>query len=244
VLPGLPLNAWLRYDCIARSIASLPDIDSILEIGTGKGAVGARLARRYEYVGLEPDPESYAIARANIEPAGGKVICGDVTALEPGETFALVGAFEVIEHIEDDAGTLRLWREHVRPGGWVMLSAPPFQSRFGPHDRTVGHFRRYDPEQMAKLLTDAGFSDPQILLYGFPLGYALEAARHGLARISGPVGNTMAEQTAASGRRRQPPTWLAPITEGVTLPFRVLQRPFLRTRLGTGLFAVAQRRDR
>lgn len=239
----MPLNAWLRYDCIARSIARLPDVDSILEVGTGLGAVGARLARRYKYVGLEPSPESYAIARRNIEPAGGKVICGDVTALDPGDLFALVGAFEVIEHIEDDAATLRLWREHVRPGGWVMLSAPPFQSRFGPHDRAVGHFRRYEPEQMAKLLVQTGFTDPQVWLYGFPLGYALEASRHLLARVAGPVGNTMAEQTAASGRRRQPPRWLAPITQTVTLPFRVVQRPFLRTRLGTGLFAVAQRRD-
>lgn len=239
----MPLNAWLRYDCIARSIASLPNIESILEIGTGKGAVGARLARRYRYVGLEPDPEAYAMARGNIEPSGGKVIRDDVSALGPADLFDLVGAFEVIEHIEDDAGTLRMWREHVRPGGWVMLSAPPFQSRFGPHDRTVGHFRRYEPEQMAELLNGAGFVDPQVFLYGFPLGYVLETARHMLARVSTPAGSTMAEQTAASGRRRQPPRWLAPVTQGVTLPFRVIQRPFLRTRLGTGLFAVAQRRD-
>lgn len=243
MLPGLPLNAWLRYDCIVRSLAGLPEVDSILEIGTGLGAVGARLARRYTYVGLEPSPESCAIARRNIEPAGGKVICGDITALDAGELFALVGAFEVIEHIEDDAATLRLWREHVRPGGWVMLSAPPFQSRFGPHDRTVGHFRRYEPEQMAKLLVETGFTDPQVFLYGFPLGYALETARHVLARTSNQEGSTMAEQTAASGRRRQPPKWLAPVTQGVTLPFRVIQRPFLHTRLGTGLFALAQRRD-
>lgn len=243
MLPGLPLNAWLRYDCIARSLAGLPEVDSILEVGTGLGAVGARLARRYRYVGLEPSPESCAIARRNIEPVGGTVICGDVTALGAAELFALVGAFEVIEHIEDDAGSLRLWRDHLRPGGWVMLSAPPFQSRFGPHDRTVGHYRRYEPEQMAKLLVDAGFADPHVFLYGFPLGYALEAARHLLARISSQDGSTMAEQTAASGRRRQPPNWLAPLTQGATLPFRVIQRPFLQTRLGTGLFALAQRRD-
>jgi SAM-dependent methyltransferase len=243
VLPGLPLNAWLRYDCIARSVAALPEIDSILEIGTGLGAVGARLARRYRYVGLEPDPESYAAARRNIEPAGGTVICGDVTVLEPGQLFSLVAAFEVVEHIEDDAATLRMWREHVRPGGWMMLSAPPFQSRFGPHDRAVGHYRRYEPEQMARLLTDTGFANPQIHLYGFPLGFALEAARHLLALVSSQAGSTMAEQTAASGRRRQPPNWLGPVTQGVTLPFRVIQRPFLRTRLGTGLIALAQRRD-
>jgi SAM-dependent methyltransferase len=243
VLPLLTLNAWLRYDCIERSLARLPEVDSILEIGTGVGALGARLARRYTYVGLEPSPETCAIARSQIEPAGGTMICGDVTALDAGDLFALVGAFEVIEHIDDDAASLRMWREHLRPGGWVMLSTPPFQSRFGALDRAGGHYRRYEPEQMAELLAEAGFAEPQLSLYGFPLGYALEAARSLLARIPSAHGSTMAEQTAASGRWRQPPNWLAPLTQGATLPFRVLQRPFLHTRLGTGLFALAQRRD-
>lgn len=243
MLPVLALNAWLRYDCIARSLARLPEVDSILEVGTGLGAVGARLARRYRYVGLEPSREICAIARRNIEPEGGTVICGDVTALDAGALFALVGAFEVIEHIEDDAESLRLWREHLRPGGWVMLSTPPFQAHFGPLDRASGHFRRYEPEKMARLLVETGFTEPQISLYGFPLGYALEAARNLLARTSSKESGTMAERTAVSGNWRQPPNWLAPVTQGVTLPFRVIQRPFLQTRLGTGLFALAQRRD-
>ena len=243
MLPVITLNAWLRYDCISRSLARLPEVDSILEIGPGQGALGARLARRYRYVGLEPSPESCAIARRYIEPAGGTVVCGEVTALDPGELFALAGAFEVIEHIEDDAGSLRLWREHLRPGGWVMLSTPPFQSRFGPLDRASGHCRRYEPDDMASLLLETGFKEPEIWLYGFPLGYALEAARSMLARMSRKDGSTIAERTAASGRWKQPPNWLAPLTQAATLPFRVIQRPFLRTRLGTGLFAVAQRRD-
>jgi SAM-dependent methyltransferase len=242
VLPVLALNAWLRYDCVARSLDRLPEVDSILEVGTGLGAVGARLARRYRYVGLEPSPTSYAAARRNIEPAG-RVICGDVTALDPGELFAMVVAFEVIEHIEDDAESLRLWRDHLRPGGWVMLSAPPFQSRFGPLDRASGHYRRYEPENMGRLLVDSGFKDPQIWLYGFPLGYALEGARNALASAGRQDDRTLAEHTEASGRWWQPPNWMAPVTQAATFPFRVMQRPFLSSRLGTGLFALAQRRD-
>ncbi len=243
MLPVLALNAWLRYDCIARALAALPEVDSILEVGTGLGAVGARLARRYKYVGLEPSAESCAVARRRIEPLGGTVICGDVTALDPGDLFGLACAFEVIEHIEDDAGSLRLWREHIRPGGWVMLSTPPFQSRFGPLDRASGHYRRYEPDKMAELLLETGFNEPQVWLYGFPLGYALEAARNGLAALSRKEEVSLAEHTEASGRWWQPPDWLAPVTQAATLPFRVIQRPFLRTRYGTGLFALAQRRD-
>lgn len=243
MLPVLALNAWLRYDCISRSLAALPGVDSILEVGTGLGAVGARLARRYGYVGLEPSRESCAVARSRIEPLGGTVICGDVTALDPGDMFAVACAFEVIEHIEDDAGSLRLWREHIHPGGWVMLSTPPFQSRFGPLDRASGHYRRYEPDWMAELLVQTGFKEPRIWLYGFPLGYALEAARNGLAALSRKEEVSLAEHTEASGRWWQPPDWLAPVTQATTLPFRLMQRPFLGTRFGTGLFALAQRSD-
>ena len=238
--PALPLNAWLRYDCVARELARLPGVDSVLEVGVGLGAVGARLALTYRYVGLEPSPESCEIARRNIEPAGGRVICGDIGALAPGEKFAVVAAFEVIEHIEDDHAVLAAWRAHVRPRGWVMLSAPPFQARYGPHDRSVGHYRRYEPQQMRKLLEESGFSEVRILLYGFPLGFALETARHVIARASDQKDKTMAEQTALSGRLRQPAAWLGPVTQGLTLPFRLLQRPFLNTELGTGLLAVAR----
>jgi len=116
--------------------------------------------------------------------------------------FALACAFEVIEHIEDDEGSLRLWRKHIRPGGWVMLSTPPFQSRFGPLDRGGGHYRRYEPDWMAELLVKTGFKEPRIWLYGFPLGYALEAARNGLATLSRKEkeGESFAERTEASGQ--------------------------------------------
>jgi SAM-dependent methyltransferase len=243
VRPVLALNAWLRYDCISRSLAELPGVDSILEIGPGLGAVGARLASRYGYVGLEPSKTSCAIAKSRIEPLGGTVICGDVKALAPEDIFAVACAFEVIEHIEDDAGALRLWREHIRPGGWIMVSTPPYQLRFGALDRVAGHFRRYEPDRMAELLVQTGFKEPRIWLYGFPLGYALEAARNTLAGLSRTERKSLAERTEASGRWWQPPDWLAPVTQAATFPFRLMQRPFLRTRYGTGLFALAQRSD-
>jgi hypothetical protein len=50
----------------------------------------------------------------------------------------------------------------------------------------------------------------------------------------------MEEQTAASGRWLQPPDGVGWLTASVAAPFRLLQRPFTRTRLGTGLVAFAR----
>jgi SAM-dependent methyltransferase len=242
--PPLPLNAWLRYDLVERFLRELgSEISSVVEIGAGQGGVATRLAQRYDYVGVEPDPLACSRASVRLRKTGrGRMVCGDVSALDPTTTFDLLCSFEVLEHLEDDAGALVEWQRRLREGGWLLVSVPARPARFGAHDRIVGHYRRYDAEQLAELLTESGFVDPVVLTCGFPLGYALEAARNTVARLSASRGATsMEEQTAASGRWLQPPDRIGWLTAAVTAPFRLLQRPFVKTGLGTGLVALARR---
>jgi SAM-dependent methyltransferase len=242
--PSLPLNAWLRYDQVRKLLRELgPEVSSVLEIGPGQGAVAVRLASRYDYVGVEPDPAACARAAGRLREAGrGRVICGDVSALDPDATFDLICSFEVLEHLEDDRQALAAWKERLRDGGRLLLSVPARPERFGPHDRIVGHYRRYGAEQMKRLLVECGFVEPLVLTTGFPLGYALEAARNTIARVAASRGSApMEEQTAASGRWLQPPDSIGWLTAAVMAPFCLLQRPFVRTGWGTGLVALARR---
>ncbi len=242
--PPLPLNAWLRYDLVERFLRELgPEVSSIVEIGAGQGSVATRLAQRYDYVGVEPDPLACSQASLRLRETGrGRMVCGDVSALDPDATFDLLCSFEVLEHLEDDAGALVEWQRRLRDGGWLLVSVPARPHRFGTHDRIVGHYRRYDAERLAELLVDSGFVDPVVLTCGFPLGYALEAARNTVARLAASRGSaSMEEQTAASGRWLQPPDRIGWLTAAITAPFRVVQRPFVRSGLGTGLVALARR---
>jgi SAM-dependent methyltransferase len=236
----LPLNAWLRYDGISRALDRASGVESVLEIGPGVGAIGARLAARFRYTAVELDPEAAAIAHERIAPLGGTVLCGDESLLPPGETFDLVCAFEVLEHVEDDRAALLTWRERVRPGGWILLSVPAHQHRFGPHDEIVGHFRRYDRGGLEALLAACGFEPAESLMCGFPLGYGLEAARNGIGRVARPA-ETMEERTARSGRWLQPSASVGALMQAATLPFRLAQRPFGQTSLGTALVVLARR---
>jgi SAM-dependent methyltransferase len=240
-LPPLTLNAWLRHDLIWDILDGLGGVRSVLEIGAGEGAMGARLARRFSYVGLELDHRSFVKARARIgEPGLGRVLHGDLSALSSDEAFDLVCAFEVLEHIEDDAAALREWRGRLRPEGWLLVSVPAFQKRFGAHDRKAGHYRRYDPERVGDLLLSVGFAHPLIRTYGFPLGYLLQWTRDGIAGLGATRGSE-GELTSASGRWLQPPEGLSEVTRFITAPFRLLQRPFLDRRVGTGLVVLARR---
>jgi SAM-dependent methyltransferase len=192
------------------------------------------------YVGVEPDAQSCAVARERVERRGGTVIQGTDADVEPGRTFDLVCAFEVLEHIEDDRGALRAWAARVGSGGHLLLSVPAGADRFGPMDELVGHFRRYDEGHLARVVRDAGLTVESCTFYGWPLTYALEGVRNRLdaRKLDRSRDHAPEELSAASGRTFQPSgTASGRAVELGTLPFRYMQR--LRPRAGTGLVLVA-----
>jgi glycosyltransferase involved in cell wall biosynthesis/SAM-dependent methyltransferase len=238
VAPLTP-NAWLRYAVIQRILP--PGITDVLEIGCGQGALGARLSQRYRYLGVEPDQVSWTVAQRRIRAVGpGEVRNISVEALGD-ERFDLVCAFEVLEHIEDDTAAVKEWATRLRPGGWLLLSVPAHQHRFGPADELAGHFRRYDPDVMAALLTSCGFGEIQVRQYGFPLGYLLETGRNLIARrrLAATGTQSLAERTAGSGRLLQPSGSAVGATiRWGTAPFRTIEQAFPNT--GTGLVVRAR----
>ncbi|MCL6538447.1 MAG: class I SAM-dependent methyltransferase [Acidothermus sp.] len=244
--PPLTPHARLRWAIVKRIVSELEPA-TILEIGCGQGGFGARLARRARYLGVEPDPTSFTVARHRIESVGGTVVNTRVEALPAHSEFDLVCAFEVLEHIEDDAQALAAWRAYLKPGGHLLLSTPAWQTRFHHADRLVGHYRRYSPTDLTTLLTDTGYADAKVILYGWPLGYLLEAVRNrlaatrGVAQEEGSNPTTMEARTARSGRLFQPKTVTGAIIHVGVAPFAALQR--LRPNTGTSLVCLARRDD-
>lgn len=248
-LPPLAPRAWLRYDVVGRILDRLRPA-TVLEMGCGQGGFGARLAARSDYVGIEPDELAATVATARIAPLGGTVLRGDQHVVPAGSTYDLVCAFEVLEHLEHDAEMLTVWAGFVRPGGHLLISVPAWPQRFGPMDTHAGHYRRYTPAGLDALLVAAGLEPVGTQVYGWPLGYALEAVRNPIdarklareAQLATEAGRELskAELTAATGRTFQPRSALVGTAVAVaTTPFRYLQR--LTTSRGTGLVALARR---
>lgn len=227
-LPPLSPSASMRWPLIERELARTAP-RTLLELGCGQGAAGARLAGTYDYTGVEPDEASYRVAAERLGSRG-RVLHGDDTALGAEELFDAACAFEVLEHIDDDRGALTAWVARVRPGGAVVLSVPAWQHRFGAGDRRVGHFRRYDPQVLRALLVDVGLQDVRVRLYGWPLGYLLEAVRNRSAGAAGSadhqheVEESMSDRTALSGRWRQPGRRLGGVLRVAVAPFAALSR--------------------
>ncbi|GAA4170722.1 class I SAM-dependent methyltransferase [Phytohabitans flavus] len=240
-LPPLAPRAALRWAVVRSAVRRIAP-STILELGCGRGGFGARLARMGTYTAVEPDETSWQAAHEWITPAGGTVVHGDhLKAPDPG-TYDMACAFEVLEHLEDDAGALEEWLPLVRPGGHLVLSVPADPERFGPWDEHVGHYRRYSSEQLGERLAKAGAVDITLRHYAWPLGYALDGIRDRLAvrRSSEVAESSVEERTAGSGRVLQPGARLTglAVKVGIT-PFTALQS--FSPRKGPGLVAVARR---
>lgn len=231
-LPPLTASAWLRWDAAEPLLPA--SAATVLEVGCGQGGFAARLSQGRDYLGVELDPASAQTARSRLAALGrGEVRTGQVDdVVEPGRTFDLVCAFEVLEHVEDDDGVLASWVRRIDHGGWLLISTPAYQARFGPSDEMVGHYRRYEPEQLSALLESHGLQDVEVVVFGGPLSIALETARNAIGRrrlqrrSSEPerAPETMSERTSGSGRLFQPKGVAGVVTRIGTKPFRVLQR--------------------
>ncbi len=237
--------ATLRWNMVRSILVDLRPA-SVMEIGCGQGSFGARIASFSTYVGVELDPRSYSVAKPRIEAHGGRAINGTWDAVGGESLSDVVCAFEVLEHLLDDVGALTQWRSLVRPGGSLVLSVPAWPDRYGPMDRLVGHYRRYAPPTLSTALVSAGFEAAHTVLYGWPLGFVLEATRNRIAKHRGDppdesttAETSMAERSAGSGRLFQPRALAgAAVAVGVA-PFSMAQR--LRKDQGTGLIATARR---
>lgn len=63
----------------------------------------------------------------------------------------------VLEHIEDDEGELRLIYQTLRDGGKCFIFVPALPILYGNFDRKLGHFRRYRKHELEAKCEAAGF---------------------------------------------------------------------------------------
>lgn len=97
--------------------------------------------------------------------------------------FDCVVACEVLEHIENDRLFLRRTTDFLKPGGQLILSVPARQKYWSVDDVIVGHYRRYERKDLYEKLTEAGYSQINIISYGFPFQNLIRLARLMLARF-------------------------------------------------------------
>ncbi len=67
------------------------------------------------------------------------------------------GLFDVLEHIERDAGFIRSLYETLQPKGRVYLTVPAHNFLWSKEDSESNHFRRYNLKEISRIFSNAGF---------------------------------------------------------------------------------------
>ena len=113
----------------------------IADIGCGTGASFAMLARFGWTVGIDCSQLALAFSRTR----GHLQLAAAALPSLPfqANSFDIVCAMDVIEHIEDDAGAVRELLRICKPEGLIVLTVPAYQWLWSIHDDINEHKRRY-----------------------------------------------------------------------------------------------------
>ena len=172
-----------RRDILADQIGRLglrPDAD-VLEVGCGTGGNLKMLSAFGAVIGLEPDDEARAFAA---EKAGAPMASGLLPGglpFEPGR-FDLVAALDVIEHVDEDAASVKAMAGLLKPGGYMVTTVPAYSWMWSRHDQLHHHKRRYGLAAYRKLFDAAGLSVRKASYFNTALFAPIAAVR--LAKLA------------------------------------------------------------
>ncbi|HET8616152.1 MAG TPA: class I SAM-dependent methyltransferase [Actinomycetales bacterium] len=143
-----------RRHLLAREVRDL-----VPGVALDIGAAGGGNTRVLQGLGWRPVALEYGAEGAGVaRDRGLATLRADATALPVADaSLDLVVAFDVLEHIEDDAAAVAQVFRALRPGGRYLVAVPCDPRLWSAHDEAVGHVRRYTRETLGGVLCGGGF---------------------------------------------------------------------------------------
>lgn len=210
-----------------------PDISRYLEIGCGTGYVLAGVAQAYPaatMVGSEIFSVGLLYAAARLKTA--ELLQMDARQIPYVDEFDVIGAFDVLEHIEEDEAVLAAMLCALRPGGGIAITVPQHPWLWSPADDYASHARRYKVGELRAKVLRAGFKLEFETSFVSLLLPAMLASRLTRQRANAREGS-MSELSL--------PIWLNSMFEIVMNLERRLIRSGLRLKLGGSRLLIATR---
>ncbi len=134
--------------------AGTPSAISILDVGCGTGANLEMLAQFGDSEGVDVSDDALEFCRSK----GLKVHKGLAEELPfEDESFEIVTALDVVEHLDDDVSGLKEMHRVLKKGGKSLIFVPAFMWLWGVQDDISNHRIRYNRNQIVERLEKAGF---------------------------------------------------------------------------------------
>lgn len=150
---------WFRHRnaVIVQLVGTHAPRATVFDIGAGNGFVSLALQRAgVPTVVVEPGAGGVRNARAR-----GLSLVIQATFEDAGfrsESVGAFGIFDVLEHVQDDAGFLRAMHRCLLPGGYLFVTVPACAALWSSEDEEAGHYRRYSMRSLLRILRASGFT--------------------------------------------------------------------------------------
>ena len=159
---------------LIRRAAPPPPGARLLEIGCGTGHNLAMLAEFGAVDALELDDQARGVAEQRL---GRPVMRAPLPALDgvADGQYDLIGAFDVIEHIDDDGAAIASIAARLKPGGKLVMTVPAHAWMWSAHDVVNHHRRRYSRAALKRLIDGSPLKLERIGYFNsllFPLAVA------------------------------------------------------------------------
>jgi SAM-dependent methyltransferase len=125
----------------------------LAEVGCATGGNLPMLSRFGEVLGFEREASAVDMLQAK-RGDHFQVARHSIPEPLPGR-FHVLAMFDVLEHLEDDAGAVQWAADHLHPGGILVATVPAFQFLWTEQDEAVHHHRRYTLDRLARLVPPA-----------------------------------------------------------------------------------------
>lgn len=135
-----------------------PGIKSFFEIGCGTGFVISGISKQFpdlKLMGSDYFEEGLAYARQRVPAA--EFMQMDARTIPFESNWDAIGAFDLLEHIEEDELVLRQIYKALKPGGRVYISVPQHRCLWSVVDEYACHIRRYGADELHQKVRKAGF---------------------------------------------------------------------------------------
>jgi len=156
------MSTAVNYFQWQARLAMAPLGQRVVEVGCGIGNFTRMIADRDLVIGVDIEPaciDQHRTRFANQKNIRSLVL----DAMDPSfsnlkaEAPDSIVCLNVLEHIEDDLGTLKAFASILPQGGKAVLIVPAFMALYGPIDKYLGHYRRYTCASFADTANQAGF---------------------------------------------------------------------------------------
>ena len=130
-----------------------PASPRILDVGCGTGATTASLLGFGPVVGLDIGDAALRLARQrNVMVTRSNAVDLPVR----NQSFDVVVALDVLEHLDDDVAAIRSIRNTLAPDGVLIATVPAYEFLWSSHDVALGHKRPYARRRLKQALEAGG----------------------------------------------------------------------------------------